>query len=46
MKKLLVAYIEHLFVVEARIEPITFRLGSPTIYQRSYPARPALPYIC
>jgi hypothetical protein len=41
MEKLLVAYVERLLMVEARIEPepSTFRPGSPTLYQLSYPAR-------
>jgi hypothetical protein len=39
LEKLLVAHVERLFVVEARIEPSTFRPVSPTFYQLSYSAR-------
>jgi hypothetical protein len=39
MEKLLVAQVERLFVVEARIEPYIFRSVSPTVYQLSYPDR-------
>jgi hypothetical protein len=38
MEKLLVAHVERLFVVEARIEPSTFRPVSPTLFQLSYSA--------